>query len=298
MAALIRSIDWSATPLGPVSSWSPTLRMMVPFLVANRFPLLLWWGPDYCQIYNDAYRPILGSKHPRSMGQPTRECWTEIWDVLGPLIDTPYRGGAPTWMEDLALEINRHGFLEETHFTVAYSPVPDDTAPGGIGGVLATVHEISEKVVGERRVRALRDLAAGGPEAKTVEEACSAAGVTLEAIPQGHSLRARLPGRAGWRARDAGVRGGDRGGWAGQPSNRRPPFGARGVAPGPCAPDRRDAARGGPRGSLWRRGPAGPVGRPAATGGRDAGPFDHGPEVRRIPGRRDQPKAPVRRVLP
>ena len=184
MAALIRSIDWSATPLGPVSSWSPTLRMMVPFLVANRFPLLLWWGPDYCQIYNDAYRPILGSKHPRSMGQPTRECWTEIWDVLGPLIDTPYRGGAPTWMEDLALEINRHGFLEETHFTVAYSPVPDDTAPGGIGGVLATVHEISEKVVGERRVRALRDLAAGGPEAKTVEEACSAAGVTIERYPK------------------------------------------------------------------------------------------------------------------
>ncbi|HTM00973.1 MAG TPA: ATP-binding protein [Candidatus Omnitrophota bacterium] len=184
MAAQIRSIDWSATPLGPVSSWSPTLRMMVPFLVANRFPLLLWWGPDYCQIYNDAYRPILGSKHPRSMGQPTRECWTEIWDVLGPLIDTPYRGGDPTWMEDLALEINRHGFLEETHFTVAYSPVPDDTAPGGIGGVLATVHEISEKVVGERRVRALRDLAAGGPESKSVEQACSAAAETIERYPK------------------------------------------------------------------------------------------------------------------
>ena len=87
--------------------------------------MLLWWGPEYVQIYNDAYRPIPGAKHPRSMGQPARECWAEIWHIIGPLIDTPYRGGPATWNDDILLDINRHGFMEETHFTIAYSPVPD-----------------------------------------------------------------------------------------------------------------------------------------------------------------------------
>ena len=158
MAGLIRSFDWSKTAIGPIESWSPALRMMVGFMLANRFPLLLWWGPTFCSIYNDPYRPVLGVKHPWALGKPVSECWSEIWHVLKPLIETPFNGGPPTWMEDIQLEINRYGFLEETHFTVAYSPVPDETAPRGIGGVLATVHEISEKVVGERRVAALRDL--------------------------------------------------------------------------------------------------------------------------------------------
>lgn len=147
MGDLMQRVDWAATRLGPIESWSPALRMMVRFLLANRFPLLLWWGPDFCQFYNDAYRPILGTKHPQSLGQPVRECWREIWHILEPLIRTPFEGGPATWMEDIPLEINRHGFLEETHFTIAYSPVPDETAPRGIGGVLATVHEISEKIV-------------------------------------------------------------------------------------------------------------------------------------------------------
>jgi signal transduction histidine kinase/CheY-like chemotaxis protein len=184
MAELIRRKDWSRTPLGPVESWSQSLRMMVGFLLANRFPLLLWWGAQYISIYNDAYRPILGAKHPRSLGQPVSECWSEIWHILKPLIDTPFAGGPATWMEDLPLEINRYGFVEETHFTIAYSPVPDETAPRGIGGVLATVHEITEKVVGERRIAALRDLGARSAEAKTAEEACVIAAEMLANYPK------------------------------------------------------------------------------------------------------------------
>ena len=179
MDALIRAKDWSKTPIGAPHTWSPTLRTLVSFLLANRFPLLLWWGPQYIQIYNDAYRPIPGTKHPRSLGQPASECWTEIWDVIGPLIDTPFRGGPATWMEDITLEVNRHAFLEETHFTIAYSPVPDETAPRGIGGVLATVHEITAKVIGERRVAILRDLGASAPDATTAEDACAIAAQTL-----------------------------------------------------------------------------------------------------------------------
>ena len=179
MEGAIGGFDWSATPLGPADRWSPALRMMVRIMLANRFPLLLWWGPEYVCLYNDAYRPILGAKHPQALGQPVSLAWREIWPVLKPLIDTPFRGGPATWDDDIMLEINRHGFVEETHFTIAYSPVPDETAPGGIGGVLATVHEITGKVVADRRVSVLRDLGARSAGAKTAEGACAVAAKTL-----------------------------------------------------------------------------------------------------------------------
>ena len=181
---LARSVDWSSTPLGDPDAWSPALRMMAPFVLANRFPQLLWWGPDYICIYNDAYAPILGAKHPQAMGKPTKDVWFEVWDVLRPLIDTPFQGGPATWIEDFDLELKRHGFVEESHFTVAYSRVPDETAPRGIGGVLATVHEITQKVIGERRVGILRDLGARVAESRTDVEACISATNILAQHPK------------------------------------------------------------------------------------------------------------------
>jgi len=182
---LIRDYDWSATPLGHPSTWSPTLRMMVRFILANRFPHLLWWGPDYIQFYNDYYSPVLGAKHPHeSMGKPFRECWHEVYELLQPLVDTPFAGGPATWLDDLELIVRRHGFPEESHFTVAYSPVPDDTAPRGIGGVLATVNEITEKVIAERRVQMLGDLSLSLAEAKTDEQVCMQAVEVLSRYPK------------------------------------------------------------------------------------------------------------------
>jgi signal transduction histidine kinase/DNA-binding response OmpR family regulator len=174
MGARVRAFDWSKSPLGPRETWSPALRATLGVMLANRFPLLLWWGPDYISIYNDAYVPILGNKHPNALGLPVRECWSEIWDILKPLIDTPYNGGPSTWIEDFELHIQRLGRPEETHFTVAYSPVPDDTTDHGIGGVLATVHEITQKVIGERRVAILRDLGVRAAQ-ESAEETCRAA---------------------------------------------------------------------------------------------------------------------------
>lgn len=107
------------------------------------------------------------------------EVWKETWHVLKPLIEMPFKGGPATWMEDIALELNRRGFFEETHFTIAYSPVLDETAPSGIGGVLATVHEITDKVIGERRVHALSELGARSGEPKSAEEACTIVGETI-----------------------------------------------------------------------------------------------------------------------
>ncbi len=213
MVERIRSFDWSGTPLGPPQSWSPALKTILPTLLANRFPMLLWWGEHYVQFYNDAYIPIPGKKHPdQALGRPARECWSEIWHVLEPLVDTPFRGGPATWNDDILLEINRHGFLEESHFIIAYSPVPDETVPSGIGGVLATVSEITEKVVGERRVGVLRDLGVQVGEAKNAEQACQIAAQTLAKhtndIP---FVQIYLVDRAGGRAHLAGASGVDAG---------------------------------------------------------------------------------------
>ena len=180
MGALMRSIDWSKTPLGPVAGWSQALRTMVGLLLRNRFPLLVWWGPQFVQLYNDAYRPIPGSKHPKSLGQPGAECWDEIWHVIGPMVEAPFRGEPATWSNDLELFIDRKGFLEETHFKVAYSPVPDETVqPTGIGGVLATVAETTEIVYGQRQLRTLRELGESASKAQTPEQACAQAAATL-----------------------------------------------------------------------------------------------------------------------
>jgi hypothetical protein len=120
MGERTRAFDWASTPLGPVEHWSAALRTTLRIILANRFPHLLWWGSQYIQLYNDAYAPIPGAKHPdRALGRPASECWAEIWDVIGPLIDRPFRGGPPTWDEDILLEVRRHGFTEESHFTIA-----------------------------------------------------------------------------------------------------------------------------------------------------------------------------------
>jgi hypothetical protein len=129
MGQLVRALDWSATPLGAPENWSPALRTTVRILLANRFPQLLWWGPEYISIYNDAYRPILGRKHPWALGRPVSDCWSEIWDILKPLIDTPFKGGPATWSEDIELQINRAGFMEETHSRLLIAPCPTTRRP-------------------------------------------------------------------------------------------------------------------------------------------------------------------------
>ncbi len=172
MAVLIREFPWHETPLGPAENWSQSLTTLVSIMLSNRFPMLLWWGPTYIGIYNDAYAPILGAKHPWALGQPLNQVWKEIWHVLEPLVDRPFKGGESTWIEDILLEINRYGYTEETHFTIGYSPVPDSsaTSTAGIGGVLATVHEITEKVIGERRRNVLRELGSQLNTVQTVDE--------------------------------------------------------------------------------------------------------------------------------
>ncbi|EYF03192.1 ATP-binding protein [Chondromyces apiculatus] len=179
MATLMRAFDWSTTPVGPVERWPESLRTAVSICLASRFPIELWWGPQYARLYNDAYRPILGaSKHPQYLGRPGRECWAELWDVIGPMLDGVRTTGEATWSEDMPLMMTRNGYLEETYVTFSYSPVREQD--GSIAGIFCACTETTGRVLGERRLIVLRELGAHTGQARTVEEACATALATLE----------------------------------------------------------------------------------------------------------------------
>ena len=159
MARLMRSHDWAATPLGPPEHWPDALKVALRILLTSRFAMWLGWGPDVHFFYNDAYRPTLGLKHPQSLGQPTRLLWAEIWDDVRGRIRAVYEEGASTWDEALLLLLERGGYREETYHTFSYSPLIGDG--GRVEGLFCTVSEETERVVGERRLATLRELARG-----------------------------------------------------------------------------------------------------------------------------------------
>jgi PAS domain S-box-containing protein len=155
MSALIRAKDWSKTVLGPSETWPPTLTLVVNLMLASGFPMAVRWGSDFVMIYNDAYRPILGDKHPRALGLPFREAWPEVQTQLGPLHEAILSGKRSAFFaEDLPLRIQRHGAeYEDARFTVSYSPVPDASVPTGVGGVLITAVETTNRVLTEKALR-------------------------------------------------------------------------------------------------------------------------------------------------
>jgi two-component sensor histidine kinase/PAS domain-containing protein len=156
MSALIRTKDWSKTVLGSADSWPPSLKLVVNTMLASDFPMAVRWGPDFVMIYNDGYCPILGEKHPRALGLPFRDVWPEVQMQLGPLHEAILAGKRGAFFaEDLLLRIQRHGAAwEDARFTVSYSPVPDAAAPTGVGGVLITAVETTNRVLMEEALRA------------------------------------------------------------------------------------------------------------------------------------------------
>ncbi|MFT7839867.1 ATP-binding protein [Saccharothrix sp. BKS2] len=180
---LVRDFDWAAGPLGPRSGWPQSLRTAVDVCLSSRFPLVLLWGPDLVMIYNDAYRPILGtSKHPAALGAPAEVVWPEIWPVIGPMLHGVLAGRGATWSRDELLPLDRNGFLEECYFTFSYSPIADET--GATGGVFCAVTETTQEVVGARRLATLGALAAELVDTTDVDEACARAAAVLGRHPE------------------------------------------------------------------------------------------------------------------
>lgn len=142
MGQRIREFDWDNSPLGNPSSWPRALKTTVRLMLSSAHPMLIWWGLDLIQLYNDGYSQSLGSdRHPNALGQPAQQCWREIWPVIGPQIAKVTGGDGNIWQENHLVPITREGKLEDVYWTYTYDPIYDEEAPNEVGGVLVIVTE-------------------------------------------------------------------------------------------------------------------------------------------------------------
>lgn len=147
LASLMRARDWSTTHLGPIADWPQHLKSAVTLMLPADAQIVLFWGAEFIALYNDAYAPTIGDKHPKALGRPARESWTELWDDLEPLLRRVLETGETVSAKDRPFYIERHGYPENVYFDISYSPVRSDT--GEIGGVLCIVSETTERVVAQ-----------------------------------------------------------------------------------------------------------------------------------------------------
>lgn len=181
-ARLIRKVDWASTSVGPVDTWPQSLKSLVSMMLHTHQPMFLWWGSDLLQFYNDGYMPSFGvGRHPSAMGQRGRDCWAEIWPIIGPEIAAVQRGEA-TFHEDALVPIFRNGRMEEVYWTYGYSPVQE--ADGSIAGVLVVVSETTSRVVALRRLRTAQNVAELLSGAEQTDDVAHAVIRALAATPE------------------------------------------------------------------------------------------------------------------
>ena len=191
MGALIRAKDWSSTPLGPIDTWPQSLRSAVSILLPSKAQIVLFWGPELVAIYNDAYRPVFGSKHPAALGMPARQCWSEVWDVLEPLFQQRRqhrRGvlGQGSSVRARAPRLRRRNVLRRFLRPGAGRNRPRRRP------VLHRQRDHRAASSASAGSRALRDLGRVGNGASSVERCLSQRGRGARALPQGRAVRRPL----------------------------------------------------------------------------------------------------------
>ena len=143
-------------PLGPVDGWPRSLKTATSICLESRYGICVFWGPDLVAIYNDAYVPMLGTKHPAAMGTPLRDIWPEIWDQIGPMLARRRRVGAGHLAGGPAAAARAQWLPRGGVLRLSFSPIRGDA--GEVAGVFTAVHETSKRVLGTRRLEALAAL--------------------------------------------------------------------------------------------------------------------------------------------
>jgi signal transduction histidine kinase/CheY-like chemotaxis protein len=182
LAGLIRDFDWASTSLGSPDCWPQSLKTAVRIMLTSQQPIWIGWGDELIYLYNDPYKSIIGGKHPWALGRPTRMVWHEIWEDIAPLLTRPMEEGEGTYVEAQLLIMERNGFPEETYYTFSYSPIPNPD--GSAGGIFCANTDDTQRVISERQLSLLRELASGAAEARSVEGACERSARALTTNPQ------------------------------------------------------------------------------------------------------------------
>ncbi|MDQ3262661.1 MAG: PAS domain-containing protein [Myxococcota bacterium] len=177
----ILDFDWAHSPLGPRAAWPPTLQAAVNIALGSRFGMGILWGRDRVQLYNDAYVPMLAQKHPASLGQRARDCWTDIWDQIDPMFTAVEQTGEANFLTDQLMLINKRGRPEECYFTFSYSPIFGDG--GKVDGIFVTALETTPGVLAERRQHTLQQMAQVVTEGLSPAEALARCAAPLAENP-------------------------------------------------------------------------------------------------------------------
>jgi two-component sensor histidine kinase len=141
MGARIRAYDWNSSVLGPPENWPRSLRDMVKMILNSPQPMMVRWGSELIQFYNDAYIPMVETeRHPKALGQRSRDFCVETWDIVGPQIDHVMAGKGSTRHEDLLVPMRRNGRRENAWWSYSFAPIDDE---GRVGGVLVICNEVT-----------------------------------------------------------------------------------------------------------------------------------------------------------
>jgi PAS domain S-box-containing protein len=173
MGERIRHHDWARTPLGPAREWPQGLKTAVRIMLASRQPTSIWWGPELTNLYNDACCVLIGGNHPAALGQPAPSAWREIWDDIGPRVEGAIRGNEHGAAKAVPLLVERHGRVEEAHYTIAFTAMPGEG--GATGGVMCAFSDVTQAVVFDRQMNLLNAVAASATDAASPEAACARA---------------------------------------------------------------------------------------------------------------------------
>ncbi|MEJ8802798.1 sensor histidine kinase [Pontibacter sp. H249] len=178
MGAMMRAYNWDAHPLGNPRHWPDSLKNIVRLILNSDFPMFIWWSQDLYMFHNDAYLPALGDKHPKALGASAREMWSEIWADIGGVTENILENGESFYAENMLLYLMRKGFSEETYWTFSYSPAFDDQ--GEVAGMFCACNEETKYILGQRRLRTLKDISDNLSQAQTLEQLSATAKEVLE----------------------------------------------------------------------------------------------------------------------
>ncbi|TXK24841.1 PAS domain-containing protein [Pontibacter qinzhouensis] len=206
MGARMRDYPWQDHPLGPPSNWPQSLKTNIRLILNSGFPMFIWWSDELFSFHNDAYLPALGNKHPQALGLSARVVWAEVWDDLHDIVAGVLHDKKPFTAEALKLILQRKNFAEETYWTFSYSPAFNDA--GEVNGIFCACFERTSTILGQRRLKTLKDISDTSTQNQTLKQACQSAcdflNKNADDIPfsliyllNGEGTKAHLSGQAG-----------------------------------------------------------------------------------------------------
>ena len=181
VGVLMEGLDWSTTALGHPDTWPQSLVSTLSVCLSTRFPIAIYWGPEYILLYNDAWIALEGGRHPVALGRPVHEVSPESWEVLAPSFARAFHHGETSSAERQFFASRRHGYVEECYFDYSISPIRGEE--NRIVGLFMPATETTSRVLARRRGLLVHTLATRTAAARSVDQACVIATDVLAASP-------------------------------------------------------------------------------------------------------------------